>query len=50
MQPVLEVDGMPSDKFLRVERYLELLRTRPGYHAISPRTKGADAAALMQVV
>ena len=44
---VLEVDGMPSDKFPRVERYLDLLRTRPSYRAISPRTKVADAAALM---
>jgi glutathione S-transferase len=47
---VLEVDGMPSDKFPRVERYLDLLRTRPSYRAISPRTKVADAAALMPAV
>jgi glutathione S-transferase len=43
---VLEVDGMPSDQFPRVERYLERLRQRPSYHAICPRTKVADAAEL----
>jgi glutathione S-transferase len=42
---VLEVDGMPSDKFRRVERYLDFLRARPSYRSISPRTKVADAAA-----
>ena len=44
---VLEVDGMPSEKFPRVERYLDLLRGRPSYRAISPRTKVADATGLM---
>ncbi len=43
---VLEVDGMPSDKFPRVERYLARLRERPSYRAISPRTKVAEAAEL----
>jgi glutathione S-transferase len=47
---VLEVDGMPSDKFPRVERYLEFLRVRPSYRSISPRTKVADAAALKPAV
>jgi glutathione S-transferase len=41
---VLEVDGMPSTKFPRVERYLDFLRARPSYRAINPRTKVADAA------
>ena len=41
---VLEVDGMPSDKFPLVERYLDFLRARPSYRSISPRTKVADAA------
>jgi glutathione S-transferase len=43
---VLEVDGMPSDQFPRVERYLAHLRERPSYRAISPKTKVADAAEL----
>jgi glutathione S-transferase len=41
---VLDVDGMPSDKFPRVERYLEHLRQRPSYRAISPRTKVGEAS------
>jgi glutathione S-transferase len=43
---VLEVDGMPSNAFPRVERYLAHLRERPSYRAISPRTKVADASEL----
>ena len=43
---VLDVDGMPSDQFPRVERYLAHLRERPSYRAISPKTKVADAAEL----
>ncbi len=43
---VLEVDQMPLDKFPRVSVYLDRLRSRPSYCAISPRTKVADAAAL----
>ena len=42
---VLEVDGMPSDKFPRVARYLDFLRTRPSYRSISPQTKVAEATA-----
>jgi glutathione S-transferase len=41
---VLEVDGMPSDQFPRIERYLDLVRARPSYRSISPRTKVAEAA------
>lgn len=40
---VMEVDQMPLDAFPRVERYLDLLRGRPSYRAISPSTKVADA-------
>jgi glutathione S-transferase len=43
---VLEVDGMPSDKFPRVEQYLNRLRERPSYRSISPKTKVADATEL----
>jgi glutathione S-transferase len=43
---VLDVDGMPSDEFPRVARYLERLRQRPSYRAINPRTKVADATEL----
>jgi len=43
---VLEVDQMPLDKFPRVERYLKLLRERPSYRAISPRTNVADSSSL----
>ncbi len=43
---VLEVDGMPSDQFPRVEQYLNRLRGRPSYRTISPRTPVADAAEL----
>lgn len=41
---VLEVDGMPLDEFPRVSRYLDRLRGRPSYRAISPRTRVAEAA------
>ena len=44
---VLEVDSWPLDQFPRVERYLKLLRERPSYRAISPRTKVAEASALV---
>lgn len=43
---VLEVDGMALAEFPRVERYLKLLRQRPSYRAISPRTKVAEASSL----
>ena len=43
---VLEVDRLPLDRFPRVDNYLARLRTRPSYHAISPRTKVADASSL----
>ena len=43
---VHEVDQMPLDKFPQVERYLKLLRERPSYRAISPRTKVADSSSL----
>ncbi len=41
---VLDVDGMKLDEFPRVARYLESLRKRKSYRAISPHTKVADAA------
>jgi glutathione S-transferase len=41
---VLEVDGMKIDAFPRFESYLNRLRARPSYRAISPRTKVADAS------
>lgn len=41
---VLEVDGMRLDGFPRVERYLQNLRKRKSYRAISPHTKVADAS------
>jgi glutathione S-transferase len=43
---VLEVDQMSLDQFPRVARYLERLRGRRSYRAISPRTKVAEASAL----
>jgi glutathione S-transferase len=43
---VLEVDQMPLGEFPRVAGYLERLRGRPSYRAISPRTKVADASSL----
>jgi glutathione S-transferase len=41
---VLEVDAMKLDGFPRVERYLQNLRKRKSYRAISPHTKVADAS------
>lgn len=43
---VLEVDQPELGKFPRVKGYLDLLRKRLSYRAISPRTKVADAAEL----
>jgi glutathione S-transferase len=43
---VLEVDQMPLDAFPHVARYLDRLRSRQSYRAISPRTKVAEAATL----
>ena len=37
---VLEVDRMPLDKFPRTVRYLDFLRARPSYRAISPQHQG----------
>jgi glutathione S-transferase len=41
---VLEVDGFALDSFPRVKRYLDFLRQRASYRAISPRTKVAEAS------
>jgi glutathione S-transferase len=41
---VLEVDAMKLDAFPLVERYLNILRGRKSYRAISARTKVAEAA------
>ena len=41
---VLEVDKMALAEFPRVEKYLNRLRERRSYRAISPSTKVADAA------
>ncbi len=41
---VLEVDAMNLDAYPRVASYLQNLRARKSYRAISPRTKVADAA------
>jgi glutathione S-transferase len=41
---VLEVDQMKLDGFPRVAHYLELLRKRKSYRAISPKTKVAEAS------
>jgi len=43
---VLEVDQLPLDKFPRVERYLNTLRQRPSYRAISARTRVLEASSL----
>ncbi len=43
---VLEVDQLALADFPRVERYLDELRRRPSYRAISPRTKVAEASEL----
>jgi glutathione S-transferase len=44
---VLEVDVWPLDQFPLLERFFKLLRERPSYRAISPRTKVADASGLL---
>ena len=41
---VLEVDGFVLDSFPRVKRYLDLIRQRASYGAISPRTKVTEAS------
>lgn len=41
---VLEVDGFALESFPRVQRYLDFLRRRASYRAISPRTKVAEAS------
>ena len=41
---VLEVDGLALDEFPRLASYLERLRSRPSYRAISPRTSLAESA------
>ncbi len=41
---VLEVDAPKLDALPRVDAYLQRLRQRPSYRAISPRTKVADAS------
>jgi glutathione S-transferase len=46
---VLEVDKLALDKFPHVEKYLNTLRERSSYHAISPRTKVADASSLRKL-
>jgi glutathione S-transferase len=46
---VLEVDKLALDRFPRVEKYLNALRERPSYHAISPRTKVAEASSLRKL-
>ncbi len=43
---VLEVDATALDSFPQVSAYLERLRQRPSYRAISPATKVADALQL----
>jgi len=42
---VMEVDAMKLDGFPRLEGYLERLRQRPSYRAISPLTRVAEAEA-----
>jgi glutathione S-transferase len=41
---VLEVDGMALDTFPRVKRYLDFLRQRASYRAISPHTKVSESS------
>jgi glutathione S-transferase len=43
---VLEVDQPPLNEFPRVARYLERLRGRRSYRAISPQTKVVEASEL----
>ena len=42
---VLEVDQLDLGTWPKVSRYLDFVRERPSYRAISPRTKVTDAAA-----
>ena len=44
MAMVLEVDGMSLDGYPLLESYLERLRSRPSYKAISPTTSLDDSA------
>jgi len=44
---VLEVDQPDLQAYPRLAEYLERLRRRPSYRAISPRTRVADAVSLM---
>lgn len=44
MAMVLEVDGMSLDGYPLLEAYLERLRSRPSYKAISPKTSLDDSA------
>ncbi len=44
---VLEVDKLALDRFPRLNNYLNALRERPSYRAISPRTKVAGATSLV---
>jgi glutathione S-transferase len=46
---VLEVDKLALDKFPRLEKYLNTLRERPSYRAISPHTKVAEASSLRKL-
>jgi glutathione S-transferase len=46
---VLEVDKLALDRFPHVEKYLNALRERPSYRAISPRTKVAEASSLRKL-
>jgi glutathione S-transferase len=43
---VLEVDQLGLERFPNTDKYLGILRERPSYRAISPRTKVADASSL----
>ncbi|HVN90754.1 MAG TPA: glutathione S-transferase family protein [Candidatus Binataceae bacterium] len=46
---VLDVDQMSLDSLPNVKSYLQRLRERTSYRAISPRTKVADASSLSSV-
>jgi glutathione S-transferase len=46
---VLEVDQIALDAFPRVGGYLERLRQRLSYRAVSPRTKVAEASSLIRL-
>jgi glutathione S-transferase len=43
---VLEVDQLGLERFPNSDKYLGILRERPSYRAISPRTKVANASSL----